>query len=170
MSGGRRLFVAAALVAAFLLGAPRDSRAQAVPAAYGLVSGAVAGVYVTTGVFVAKARAGSYLYSLEDALEPRWELVPLAVLPLGSLAIGLDDGQRLANTVKWGGAGFAAGAVVGLGVGTLLRQSGGESQWAGAIIGSATGLLAGWVYGTLSYEDEAGDGVDLPLLTFRIRL
>lgn len=149
-----------AIVAAGLCGHPRSARGQPVPAAYGLIGGTVAGIYVTTGVFVTKARAGSFIYSLEDALAVRWELIPLVVMPVSSFAVGLDDGQRLASSIKWGGAGFAAGAAVGLGVGTLLRQDGGgsESQWAGAIIGSAAGLLAGSIYGMLAYEDEVEEG------------
>lgn len=175
MSGLRRASCAGLCLAACLL-SPRPVPAQGVPAVYGLVSGTVAGVYVTTGVFVTKARTGSFLYSLEDALRPRWELIPVAVMPIGGFVLGLADDQRLAHGIKWGAAGFAAGAVAGLGVGTLLRDAGGESQWAGAIIGSAAGLFVGSLYATLSYSDEEtepGGGSSagtFPIVTFRVPL
>lgn len=171
MTRFRRIAALGLLGAACLVSTPRDSRAQGVPAAYGLITGTIGGIYVTTAIFVTKARAGSFLYSLEDAFRPRWELFPVVVMPIGSVVVGLDDGQRLANGIKWGSAGFAAGAVVGFGVGTVLRETGGESQWAGAIIGSAAGLLAGSLYGTLSYDDEEdGSGADFPLFTLRFPL
>lgn len=167
----RRFVVLGLLAAGCLLSTPRTSDAQGVPAAYGLITGTLGGIYVTTGIFVTKARMGSFIYSLEDALAPRWELIPVVVMPVGSVVVGLDDGQRLANGIKWASAGFAAGAVVGLGVGTLLRETGAESQWAGAIIGSAAGLLAGSIYGALSYDEEAGSGgAGFPLFTVRFSL
>lgn len=163
----RRLTAVGVLVAAGLLGISRPSPAQAIPAAYGLFVGTVGGVYVTTGIFVAKARTGAYIYSLEDALVPRWELVPAAVMPIGSLMLGLVDDQRLANSIKWAGAGFVAGAAVGLGIGTLFHERS-EGQWAGAIIGSAAGLLAGSIYGVLAHDDDDGGGVEGPILSFRV--
>lgn len=167
MSRMRRFAVVGALVAAGLVAAPRPAPAQAVPAAYGLFTGTVAGVYVTTGVFVLKARTGAYLYSLEDALTPRWELVPAVAMPIGGLVLGIDDGQRLANSLKWAGAGFVAGAAVGVGVGTLFQETG-EGQWAGAVIGSAAGLLAGSIYGAVSHDTGDGGGVEGPVLSFRV--
>jgi hypothetical protein len=167
----RRLSALGLLVAVGLFATARPSAAQteAVPAAYGLFTGAVAGVYVTTGIFVAKARTGKYLYSLDDAIAPRWELVPVVVMPIGGLVLGLADDQRLANSLKWAGAGFAAGAAVGVGVGSLFHETG-EGQWAGAVIGSAAGLLAGSIYGALSHEGgNAGNGgAEGPVLSLRI--
>lgn len=126
---------------------------QAVPAAYGALAGAAGGVLVTTGIFVAKARAGSYIYSLDDALAPRWEIVPAVVMPVGGFVMGLDDEQRLARSITWGSAGFAVGALAGYAVGELLSETD-QGKWAGAIIGSAAGVLAGSLYGMLSYEAE----------------
>lgn len=163
----RRLATVGVLVTAGLFGTPRPSTAQAVPAAYGLFAGTVGGVYVTTGIFVAKARTGAYIYSLEDALVPRWELIPVAVMPVGSLVLGLADDQRLANSIKWAGAGFVTGAAVGLGLGTLFGERG-EGQWAGAIIGSAAGLFAGSIYGALSHDEGEGGGMEGPVLSFRV--
>jgi hypothetical protein len=142
------------LVAAFHAGMPRAADAQGVPAAYGFVAGTFAGAYVTTGVFVAKARAGSYLYSLDDALAPRWEMIPVVAIPVGGFLVGLNDGQRLASSIAWGSAGFAAGALVGLGAGELFGTTG-QGRWAGAIIGSGAGLLAGSIYGAVSYDGPA---------------
>lgn len=163
----RRFAAVGMLVAAGLFATPRPSAAQAVPAAYGLFVGTVGGVFATTGIFVAKARTGAYIYSLEDAIAPRWELVPVAVMPIGGLVLGLADDQRLANSIKWAGAGFVAGAAVGLGIGTLFDDTG-EGQWAGAVIGGAAGLLAGSVYGALAHDDGEGGGVEGPVLSFRV--
>lgn len=142
------------LAGALHAGTPPSADAQAVPAAYGFVAGTFGGAYVTTGVFVAKARAGSYLYSLDDALAPRWEIVPALAMPVGGFLLGLDDGQRLASSLAWGSAGFAAGALVGLGAGELFGTTN-QGRWAGAIIGSAAGLLAGSIYGALTYDPPA---------------
>lgn len=124
---------------------------------YGFAAGTAAGAYVTTGIFVARARTGSYIYSLEDALRPRWELLPAVAMPIGGLLLGAEDGQRLASAVAWGGAGFAVGAVVGLGIGELLGETS-QGRWAGFIIGSATGLLAGTIYGAATYEPNEAPG------------
>jgi len=172
VSARRGLSALGLLVIVGLLGTPRPSAAQAgaVPAAYGLFTGTVAGVYVSTGIFVAKARTGAYLYSLEDALSLRWELAPVVVMPIGGVVLGLDDDQRLANSLKWAGAGFVAGAAVGIGVGSLFHETG-EGQWAGGVIGSAAGLLAGSIYGALSHDGgDGGDGggPEVPVLSFRI--
>lgn len=177
ISGGRA-GVLGRVVAIFLLagilhaGKSRIAAAQGVPAAYGLVAGTFGGAYVTTGVFVARARAGSYLYSLDDALAPRWEMIPAVVMPVGGFLLGLDDGQRLASSIAWGGAGFAAGALVGLGAGELFGTTS-QGRWAGAIIGSAAGLLAGSIYGALTYDapDEPArfdGGAGTPALVIRI--
>lgn len=164
------------LAVALHAGTPRTASAQGVPAAYGLVAGTFAGAYVTTGVFVAKARAGSFLYSLDDALAPRWEVIPAVAMPIGGLLVGLDDGQRLASTIAWGSAGFAVGTLVGLGAGELFGTTR-QGRWAGAIIGSAAGLLVGSIYGTLSYDAPSGlvrpDGVgagSAPTLVLRFPL
>lgn len=159
LSGGRLLRLASTLLVltAAGLGHPRTAASQAVPAAYGALSGAAAGVLVTTGIFVAKARAGSYIYSLDDALAPRWELVPTLAMPVGGVMIGLDDEQRLARSIAWGGAGFAVGGLLGYGIGDLFSGTD-QGKWAGAIIGGAAGVLAGSIYGVLSYDPEKSPG------------
>ncbi len=149
------------LLAAFTLARPAKAEAQAVPAGYGLLAGAAGGVLVTTGVFVAKARAGSYLYSLDDALAPRWELIPAVAMPIGGFTMGLDDGQRLARSIAWGGAGLAAGALVGYGVGDLFGETS-QARWAGAVIGSAAGLLGGSILGAASYDTDPRTGAPEP--------
>ncbi|MFW6089418.1 MAG: hypothetical protein ACODAB_06675 [Gemmatimonadota bacterium] len=163
------------LACALHAGTPRTATAQGVPAAYGLVAGTFGGAYVTTGVFVAKARAGSYLYSLDDALAPRWEVVPAVAMPIGGFFLGLSDGQRLASSLAWGSAGFAAGALVGLGAGELFGTTN-QGRWAGAIVGSAAGLLAGAIYGALTYDPPAGPvrpdvpSIESPALVIRFPL
>lgn len=153
----RRGLIGLATIAALALGNPERADAQAVPASYGLLAGAAGGVLVTTGVFVAKARGGSFLYSLEDALAPRWELIPAVAMPIGGFAMGLDDGQRLARSIAWGGGGFAIGALVGYGVGDLFGETS-QARWAGAVIGSAAGLLSGSIVGAASYEADPRTG------------
>lgn len=156
-AGAARLACAMLLLAVFMGGHPTKARAQAVPAAYGLLAGATGGVLVTTGVFVAKARGGSFLYSLEDALAPRWELIPAVAMPIGGLVMGLDDGQRLARSIAWGGAGFATGALIGYGVGDLFGETS-QARWAGAVIGSAAGLLGSSIFGAVSYDGDSSPG------------
>ncbi|HSM09029.1 MAG TPA: hypothetical protein VLA33_08415 [Gemmatimonadota bacterium] len=168
---GTALLLAGVLIA----GTRRTAAAQGVPAAYGFVAGTFGGAYVTTGVFVAKARAGSYLYSLDDALAPRWEIVPAVAMPIGGFLLGLDDGQRLASSLAWGSAGFAVGTLVGLGAGELFGTTN-QGRWAGAIIGSAAGLLAGSIYGALTYDPPDGSarldgsGIEQPALVIRFPL
>lgn len=153
----RRCIAVLTVFAAIVLGRPARADGQVVPAAYGLLAGSAGGVLVTTGVFVAKARRGSFLYSLEDALAPRWELIPAVTMPIGGLLMGLDDGQRLARSIAWGGAGFAVGALVGYGVGDLFGDTS-QARWAGAVIGSAAGLLGGSIVGAVSYDEDAPTG------------
>ena len=179
MSGGRVLRMASTLLVltAAGFGRPGTAASQAVPAAYGALSGAAAGVLVTTGIFVAKARAGSYIYSLDDALAPRWELVPTLAMPVGGVMVGLDDEQRLARSIAWGGAGFAVGGLLGYGIGDLFSDTD-QGRWAGAIIGGAAGVLAGSIYGVLSYDsgESPGDPAasarsdPAPLLSVRLPL
>lgn len=154
-----------------LLTSPGRAEAQAVAGLYGVITGTAGGVYTSTAIFVAKARTGSYVYSIEDALTPRWELIPVAGMAIGGGVIGLTDEQRLANGVKWGAAGFAAGAIVGLAAGTLFAsdEHRSEDQWAGAIIGSAAGMLAGSIYGALAYDSDP-DGGAIPLVSIRLSL
>jgi hypothetical protein len=155
----KRLAVACLAVAVLVSARPERSDAQAVPAAYGLITGTISGAYITTGIFVTKARLGSFLYSSDEAFALRWENAPVVLMPIGSLLVGLDDGQRLARSIQWGSAGFALGAVAGFGVSALIiRADGREDEWASTVIGSAAGLLAGSLYGALSYEDDGGDG------------
>lgn len=148
------------VLVAYLVGVrPQRVEAQAVPAAYGLITGTISGAYITTGIFVTKARLGSFLYSSDEAFALRWENAPVVLMPVGSLLVGLDDGQRLARSIQWGSAGFALGAVAGFGVSALIiRAEGREDEWASTVIGSAAGLLVGSLYGALSYEDDGGDG------------
>jgi hypothetical protein len=155
----RRVAVGAVLVASLVGTRPEPAEAQAVPAAYGLITGTISGVYMTTGIFVTKARLGSYLYSLDEAFRLRWELAPIVLMPIGSVAVGIDDGQRLARSIKYGSVGFALGALAGFGVSALvIRAEGREDEWASTVIGSAAGLLAGSLYGALSYEDDGAGG------------
>ena len=168
-----RHLAVAAVTLTLVLGHPSRADAQAVPAAYGLLAGATGGVLVTTGIFVAKARAGSYLYSLDDALAPRWELIPAVGMPIGAVAMGLDDGQRLARSIAWGGAGFAAGGLVGYLVGDLFGETS-QARWAGAVIGSAAGVLGGSIWGAASYDADfsvgSGSAGDSPALVIRVPL
>jgi hypothetical protein len=114
----------------------------------GAVYGALAGVYITTGIYVTKARYGSYIFSLRDLLRVRPETVPVVVSPLALSILGATEPERLGRAALYGGVAFVTGAVVGFGIGHLLGDHE-ETRWAGGIIGSAVGLLAGTLVGAL---------------------
>ena len=123
-----------------------QAEAQVLPAALGTIGGFAAGTYTTIGIYVAQARAGKYLYSPEEALSPRIEVVPMVAGPLTGLLLGLESTERLESAGLWGSVGLAAGTVAGIPVGRLLWGPN-EGVWAGGIIGGAVGLVAGIVAG-----------------------
>ena len=109
----------------------------------GLAIGPFLGFYVTVAIFVAKARRGEYLFSLDDVSEPRWELLPTVVgLALGAW-IGGAGVAVLARTLAWVAAGMAILGLAGWPIGDLMWRDP-SGPWAGMVIFSAIGLVLGF--------------------------
>ncbi|HSM05615.1 MAG TPA: hypothetical protein VK858_13455 [Longimicrobiales bacterium] len=108
----------------------------------GVLLGTFLGFFVTMAIFVAQARQGIYLFSLDDISPVHWEAVPTY---LGSVAGGWAGwhGRR----VLVPGAGFAVAgalllAIVGWFVGSWLWPET-SGPWAGAVMAAALGIVAG---------------------------
>lgn len=158
-----------ALVLVSCLVAPRPARAQLDRIGAGVggaAAGVVVGAYTTTAIYVTKARFGSYIYSLSDFVELRWETFPIAATPIAGAVLGATSPSDLGRAAVWGGIGFAAGAGLGYLGGHVIAGSD-EARWAGGIIGSAIGVWAGALFGTLRGGDEE---VDEPMTLIRISL
>lgn len=133
--------------------------------AAGLAAGTVAGVWTTVSLYVAKARTGSYIFSADDLIRLRPETLPIATFPIAGAVVGATSPSTLADVAIWGGLGFAAGAGLGLLTGHLVRGTS-EARWAGGIIGSGVGMLAGVVFGALRSdggEAPAQMAISIPL-------
>jgi hypothetical protein len=125
---------------------PPAAGQQVLPALAGGAAGLAAGGYVAIGIVTTQARRGRYLYSTEDALG--WHATPILVGPTVGFFIGLVDQERLRRTVIGG----AVGGFVGMSAGAIVGQwiwDPPEGRWAGAVIGSAAGLLTGSLIGVL---------------------
>jgi hypothetical protein len=123
-----------------------SSQSTVAKSAGGAAAGFVAGTYGMMAIYVTKARFGRYLFSFDDALAVRPEWIPVVAGPITGAWLGQRSGTALGRSLGWGGLGFAGGALVGTGVGHLIWKND-EGRWAGAIIGSALGLLVGSVWG-----------------------
>lgn len=112
----------------------------------GALVGALLGFYLTVAIFVAKARVGLYVYSLEDITAFRWEMLPTAAgLVVGAL-LGGKDPRRLGMVVGWA----MVGALVAIPVGWFGGPGfwpGRSAPWAGAALAAAMGLLCGGALG-----------------------
>lgn len=148
----RRAALIAVSVAA--LGLPAPASAQVVPTIVGTAGGLAAGVYTTVAVYVTKARFGSYLFSVDDLVSIRLETVPVAALPVAGAWLGQQSGEAVWDAALWGGVGFLGGAVAGAGAGELIWGTE-EGRWAGAIIGSALGMLTGATLGARGALDDS---------------
>lgn len=132
----------------------------------GAVAGVAGGGYVTLSVVVAESRRGHYVHDPKDLLG--WRSLPV----LGGAAIGGSLGfyspERLEGAILYGAGGLGAGALLGLGVGSLVWK-GREGKWAGAAIGAGIGLVLGNLYGVmnppgaLTTEDDLAAGAGVPL-------
>lgn len=149
-------FLMLAVVLSGALGAlfPRPARAQVGPALLGVAGGAAVGGYTTVAIYVTKARFGRYLFSPDELVSLQPEILPVIVLPVAGAFLGAESTTALGRSAGWGAVGFAAGAVVGGLTGKLLSDSD-EAPWAGAVIGSGAGLLAGVILGAIDGLDEA---------------
>ncbi len=145
------------------LGGPEPVRAQEVPAVLGGVAGLLGGFAVTTGLFVAEARAGRFVYSVEDITTWRWEYLPVPAGVVFGAWAGAYDGELLKRLTLGGGIGLSGGAALGWVAGGALWE-GEEGKWAGAVIGGALGLLIGGAVGGVTYdaaEDPVANGTTL---------
>lgn len=146
--GLRALLLAGALLG---FGAPVLHAQKVVPILVGGVSGLAAGTYVSLGVVAAEARAGRYLNSTNDAFGFR--SLPVLVGAGTGIVLGAVNDDRLYNAMlvsaSAGAVGFGAGWLVGSAV---WEDRGGK--WAGAVIGSATGIVVGGVVGMLLSTDD----------------
>ena len=151
---GLRTVLLLALAGAFA--SPQGARAQVLPATAGALGGFAVGTYTMIGVYVAEARAGKYLYALEDVFTPRLEIIPWIAGPVVGAALGWSDADRLAGAGLWGGVGLVAGTAVGIPLGRAIWGSP-EGRWAGGIILGAAGMVTGIVIGATR---EGGDGAE----------
>lgn len=108
----------------------------------GAAIGGVLGFFLTVAIFVAEARVGRYVYSLDDVTAFRWEMAPtmIGILLGGNLAWGrlraFSRGVALAIAV----------AVVAVPIGWFVGPwlwDGRSAPWAGAVLAAAMGLLIG---------------------------
>lgn len=124
--------------------AVRDRALGALGALVGGVVGTLIGFFFTISIFVAKARAGIYVYSFDDVTAFRWEMAPTFI------------GLLLGATLAWGrlgaflrGVGLAlAASLAAVPFGWFLGpwlQDGRSAAWAWAVLAAALGLLAGLV-------------------------
>jgi hypothetical protein len=122
----------------------------------------VVGGYTTVGIYVTKARFGRFLFSPDELTSLRPEIVPVIVAPVAGAWLGAESSTALARSAGWGALGFVAGAAVGGLTGKLVSDSD-EAPWAGAIIGSSAGLLAGAILGAVDGLDDRGGGPPVAL-------
>lgn len=156
----RVLVLLGLLLAGDVFHAPRPlaGQKQLIPALAGGVAGFAAGGYVAIGIVTLQARRGRYLYSSEDALG--WHATPILVGPSVGFLIGLFDQERLRRTVIGGAVGGFASTGIGMIVGQYIWAPP-EGRWAGAVIGSAAGLLAGSLIGAIwPAPDESQTALD----------
>lgn len=164
----RSLVCALTLVSALLVGSSKAA-AQLLPALAGGVGGVVAGGVTTLGIFVARSRAGNFIFDLENVQEIRLETLPVILFPLAGIVLGTTDSSRLRDVGVGAGLGLVVGGALGVAIGASLSESS-EGRWAGGIIGSAAGLVLGAVVGSLTAGPGGGGGSPLPLASLRIPL
>jgi hypothetical protein len=103
--------------------------------------GAVAGVVLTLGVVVARARfEGYYLDSTSDVFG--WMGLPVPIAVAVGAAAGWRSAGLLLELMRAAFAGVVVGAAIGAAVGAISSPEP-EDRWAGAVVGGAVGLLAG---------------------------
>jgi hypothetical protein len=148
------LLLATAIGAFGVLSCPSPAAAQPLPILAGVVGGAAAGGWTTIGMFITRARMGSYVFDAHDITQIRLETAPVLIFPVLGGLIGASSTPRLKAVGAGAALGAAGGAVLGIGIGTWVGDSS-EARWAGGIIGSAVGMLVG---GTIGGTRSTSDG------------
>jgi len=169
---GKRIgseFATALLIALALVCVPAArAGAQVLRATAGAVGGLVAGVIVTTGTVVLEARMGRYIYSLDEMVAIRPEVIPVIAGPVIGALLGVKSPAALERAGVGAALGLAGGIVIGAVAGSVVWPTP-EGRWAGGIIGGATGMLAGAIlHATLGSGND--EGPSAPTATFAIRL
>lgn len=136
-------------------------------AALGAGGGFVVGTYSMMAIYVTKARFGHFLFSLDEVLAIRPEILPVVAGPIAGAWVGAESSTALGRAVGWGSLGFVGGAAIGAGAGHLIWGTP-EGRWAGGIIGSAIGLLSGVVLGGADALAEDDTGPSTTLFEFTI--
>lgn len=125
-------------------------------AAAGLVGGGLAGVVVTLGVVVARARIGRvFLHELGEVVG--WTGLALVLAPMAGVWLALAWPWALGST----GVGAGAGLAVGAGLGAVMGTVGSADPawaWAGGTMGAGVGLVAGALAGFLRGRRRAPTG------------
>jgi hypothetical protein len=106
------------------------------------IGGGLVGFVVTLAVVVAKARARSFIFALEDLVAVRWELLPILLGLIGGFRLGSRRPRALAWATVSGLGGLLVGAFLGPLVGRMLWGDD-AGEWASAVILGAMGLVAG---------------------------
>ncbi|MEO5824297.1 MAG: hypothetical protein ABIR59_00230, partial [Gemmatimonadales bacterium] len=104
--------------------------------------GAIIGFVVTLAIVVAEAQVGQFIFSVEDLLAFRWEVLPVPLVALAAFQLARQRPGAMAWATISGFGGMVVGAVIGAGVGGAMLAAGAGS-WAGGVIGAAVGLLVG---------------------------
>jgi hypothetical protein len=104
--------------------------------------GAVMGFIVTLALVVAQARAGTYIFGLDDLVAFRWDILPIPIFAFAGFRLA----RKRPHSVSWATAcGFGAmvlGVITGALLGGLTREPD-VGHWAGGVIGGAVGLIIG---------------------------
>ncbi len=123
---------------------------RAVAVLIGLLAGTSLGFFLTLAIFVAQARRGIYLFSLDDMSVFRWEAIPTCLGAAAGAWAGWQGRRVLLPGVGFAAAGALLLTPVGWCVGSWLWPEI-SGPWAGAVLAAAAGIpigvggAAGWI-------------------------
>lgn len=167
MSGPRVVRRAYGALAVVMLAAalgPRESAAQFADPCLttcALTLGAT-GVVAATGAVVAFARLEGGMSTTTQAL---WTGGMTFALVAGSGMALSGNGERQEQAVYGAAIGSAAGALVGLAIGSMGESGDGSRRLAGTLAGAAAGVVVGGVLGALGHNEPgivpAGPGLSI---------
>jgi len=125
----------------------QNAGGRVLPAMIGGAAGLAGGGYVALSLVVAQARAGRYLHEYQELFG--WQSLPVIAGGALGMGLGIYSPDRLRRAILWGFGGWAAGGVLGAGIGKLVWRPP-EGKWAGAAIGAGAGLVIAYVTGALT--------------------